>query len=249
MGRPIRVRGFAASLQHALEGVYDVYRSQRHMRIHFVFMAINVVLAMVYKLSALETAVLMVCITLVVFAEMVNTVVEATLNIVTETYHPVARFAKDVAAGGVLVTAVNACLVAICIYFNPERLARLRSVWIAGDYVDDSAMLRALAMSNLLLLVLITALKVGRPQGSVLRGGPVSGQTAFAFCLATCVYFLASGSSFAYLTAALAAVIATMAAWSRIQDHTRRLRTVIYGAALGVLVPLLVFGVLARPGG
>lgn len=245
--RPLVVRRFADSFQHALEGVLDAYRSQRHMRVHFAAMAINAVLALVYKLSAVETALLIVVITMVVVAEMTNTVIEATLNMIAETYHPIARFVKDVAAGAVLVTAVSACLVGVCVYFHPERIARLRQVWVTGDYVDDSAMLRALAMSVLLLLVVVTAMKVGKPRGSVLRGGVVSGQTAFSFCFATSLFFFVRDTRFAYLAVTLAVLIAGMAAYSRLQDHTHRIRTVFYGMVLGIAIPLLVFGLLARP--
>lgn len=245
--RPLVIRRFTDSFQHALEGVLDAYRSQRHMRVHFFAMAINALLALVYKLSAVETALLIVVITMVVVAEMLNTVIEATLNMITETYHPIARFVKDVAAGSVLVTAVSACLVGVCIYFHPERLARVRLVWITGEYVDNSAMLRALAMSLLLLLVIITALKVGRPRGSVLRGGVVSGQTAFAFCCATSLAFLIRQTTFVYLAVTLAVLIAGLVAYARVQDHTQRIRTVFYGIVLGIAVPLLVFGLLARP--
>lgn len=247
MARPLNVRRYARSFKHALEGILDAYRSQRHMRVHFVFMAINAVLALVYKLTALEVAVLMVCITLVVFAEMVNTVMEATLNLVTETYHPVARFAKDVSAGAVLVTAFNACVVGLCIYFNPERIERLRRVWVTDSYQDDSAMLRALAMSLMLMLILLTALKVGRQEGSVLAGGPVSGHTAVAFCLATSLYFIVRNTTVVYLVAALAFLIALIVAQLRLHDPTHRVRTVVYGALLGTAVPLIVFQVLARP--
>lgn len=240
-------RGWIAGARHAVDGILDVYRTQRHMRVHFVFMALNAILTVVYKLSVIETCLLMVSITLVVFAEMVNTVMEATLNIVTETYHPVAKFAKDVAAGAVLVTVINATLVGVCIYFSPERIRRLSGVWLRGEFADASAMLRALTMSVLLLLVLLTALKVGRPRGSVLRGGPVSGHTAFAFCFATCLYFLVRGTTFVYLAMLLALAIAVLATLPQIEDRSHRLRWVIYGALLGVLVPLLVFGLLARP--
>ncbi|MBI2297786.1 MAG: hypothetical protein HYU66_02325, partial [Armatimonadetes bacterium] len=71
--------------------------------------------------------------------------------------------------------------------------------------------------------------------------------TAFAFCFATCLYFLVRGTAFVYLAMALALGIAVLAALPHIEDHRHRLRWVIYGALLGVLVPLLVFGLLARP--
>ncbi|NUP98555.1 MAG: diacylglycerol kinase [Armatimonadetes bacterium] len=249
MRRPLNVRRYARSFRHALDGVLDAYRSQRHMRVHFVFMALNAILAMVYRLNAVEVAVVTICVSFVVFAEMINTVIEATLNMVTETYHPIARFAKDVAAGAVLISALNAVVVSVCIYFNPERINRLRDVWVTGDYVDDSAMLRALAVSMMLLLIIITALKVGRPEASVLQGGPVSGHTAFAFCFATSLYFVVRNTTVVYLAVFLAVASAVLVAQLRLHDPTHRVRTVIYGAALGVAVPLVVFGLLTRPTG
>jgi diacylglycerol kinase (ATP) len=216
------------------------------MRVHFVFMALNAVLALVYKLNALEVAIVIMATALVVVTEMLNTVIEAVLNLVCDVYHPIARFAKDVAAGAVLVAAANACVVAACIYFNPERIGRLRAVWVVGGYVDASAQLRAMAMSMVLLLTIITALKVGRPQASVLRGGPVSGHTAFAFCCATQIYFLVRQTPLAWLATVLAVLGAVTVAELRLHDRSHRVRTVLYGAALGILVPLLVFGLLAR---
>jgi diacylglycerol kinase (ATP) len=241
------LRRAAASFQHALEGVLDAYRSQRHMRVHFVFMAINAILALVYKLNALEVALLTVTISLVVITEMINTVVEAVLNLVCDVYHPIARFAKDVAAGAVLIAAGNSIIVGVCLYGNPERLGRLKHVWVSRDYLDASADLRAVAMSLVLLGVLIIALKVGRPQGSVLYGGPVSGHTAFAFCFATQVYLVVQNTHYAWLATAMAVMVAVMVAQLRLHDHTHRVRTVLYGAGLGILVPLLVFSLLARP--
>lgn len=243
----LNVRRFARSFRHAIDGVLDAYRSQRHMRVHFVFMVLNAILALVYKLDAVEVALVFVAMSLVVFAEMINTVIEATLNMVTETYHPIARFVKDVSAGAVLVTALNALVCAVCVYFNPSRIQRVRSVWLQNEYVDDSAMLRALAMSLVLTVVIVTAIKVGRPQESVLQGGRLSGHTAVAFTCATCLYFLIADSQYVWLAVLLAGGIATIVAQLRVHEPHHRVRAVIYGALLGIAVPVLVFTLLARP--
>lgn len=243
LDRRFNPRAYASSFRHAFEGVLDAYRSQRHMRVHFVFMALNIVLALVYKLSAIEVALLMVCVTLVVFAEMMNTVIEATLNIVTEVYHPITRFAKDVSAGAVLVCAANACVVGVCVYFHPDRLGRVHHAWVARDYIDHSALLRALAMSVMLLFLIIVALKVGS-KDRTLSGGPISGHTALAFCLATSLGFVLKGQLYGTIGIALAAVLAGLVAYLRLHDHTHRMRTVLYGAALGFVVPAIIFGLL-----
>lgn len=243
----ISLRRFQASAQHALDGVLDAYRSQRHMRVHFVFMAANAILALVYKLNAIEVALVTIATALVVSMEMFNTVIEAVINMVCETYHPVARFAKDVAAGAVLVAAGNAIIVALCIYASPGRMAYLRSVWVTGDFNDVAAMPRAVVGSLVLLTALLAMLKVGRIQGSVLRGGVISGHTAYAFCLATCVFFLSEGAAYGILAGIAALVTAVLVAQLRLHDRAHRMRTTFYGAALGVAVTWIVFGLLARP--
>ena len=76
------------------------------------------------RLDAVRWAVLVLTISLVFFAEMVNTVVEAIVDLVTPEYHPLAKVAKDVSAGAVLVTAMAAVVVGLLI-LGPPLLARL----------------------------------------------------------------------------------------------------------------------------
>jgi undecaprenol kinase/diacylglycerol kinase (ATP) len=75
-------------------------------------------------LDALRWAVLALTIALVFFAEMVNTVTEAAIDLVTEEYHPLAKVAKDVSAGAVLVTALAAVVVGLLI-LGPPLLVKL----------------------------------------------------------------------------------------------------------------------------
>ena len=55
---------------------------------------------------------------LVIITEMVNTAIEETVNLVTNKFHPVAKIAKDVAAGAVVLSALNAVIIAIFIFVN-----------------------------------------------------------------------------------------------------------------------------------
>ena len=76
-------------------------------------------------MSALEWAVLALLIVMVVAAEMVNTMVEALVDLVTTEYHPLAKVAKDVVAGVVLLTAIGAVVVGLLI-FGPKALAAFK---------------------------------------------------------------------------------------------------------------------------
>jgi diacylglycerol kinase (ATP) len=110
------------SFNYAFEGVIHVLRTQRNMRIHFAIAAGVLVLAFVYDVTRLELIALMISIAFVLIAEMVNTAVEATIDLSTPSFDPLAKIAKDIAAGAVLIAAANA--VAVGYLVLADRLAR-----------------------------------------------------------------------------------------------------------------------------
>ncbi len=109
----------AASFLFAWQGVAYVVRTQRNMRIHLGVATAVLVLAGALRVSRLELACLLLCILAVTTLEMVNTVVEAVVDLVTEEYHPLAKIAKDVAAGAVMTGAVGTAVVGLLILGPP----------------------------------------------------------------------------------------------------------------------------------
>ena len=108
--------------KYAVEGVVHVFRTQRHMRFHFLTMVLVLVVSLVFKLKREEVIVLLFTITLVLAAEMFNTAIEAVVDLVTQTYHPLAKFAKDIASGAVLITAINALAIGFLLFPGGQRL-------------------------------------------------------------------------------------------------------------------------------
>ena len=113
-------------------------------------------------------------------AEMFNTAIERTVDLITDQYHQLARIAKDVAAGGVLIAAINALVVGYLLFFdrlNPYTnlvLFKLRNSSIHLTFV-------ALALVILLTIVFKTIFFRGR--GTPFQGGIVSGHSAVSFLL------------------------------------------------------------------
>ena len=106
---------FSSAFVFAWQGLGYVVRTQRNMRIHLSVAAAVLLVAGALRVSALELAVLLLCIMAVVALEMLNTVVEAVVDLTTEEYDPLAKIAKDVAAGAVLVTSAGAAIVGVLI--------------------------------------------------------------------------------------------------------------------------------------
>jgi len=116
--------GLGASFRHAFAGLGHVLRTQRNARIHLVMALLAVALAAVLHLSLAEWAILALTIGFVFVAEMFNSVAEATMDAVTREFHPLAKAAKDVAAGAVIFAAIVSMIVGLLL-FGP----RLWTLW------------------------------------------------------------------------------------------------------------------------
>lgn len=120
-----RVRSLAKSFRFAARGVRYCVRNERNMRIHLTAATYVLVFSAFYSLSATQYAVLLLVIALVLFAETVNTAVEAVVNLQTQCYDNIARIAKDVAAGAVMITAFFAVIVGLLFFLKPPTLAAI----------------------------------------------------------------------------------------------------------------------------
>jgi diacylglycerol kinase len=118
------------SFRHAFAGFEYVVRTQRNMRIHLTIASAVVVLGLYLEMEWTQWALLGLTMGFVLVAEMFNTVAEAALDAATSRYHPLVKVAKDVAAGGVLVTSVVAVVVGLLVMGPPLWIKIVSwSVW------------------------------------------------------------------------------------------------------------------------
>ncbi len=103
------------SFAHAADGVIGGLKAERNMVIHFGMMTLVIVLAFLLQVSALEWCILLILFGLVLSAELINTAIEAAVNLAVQETHPLAKLAKDAAAGAVLVSAIIAAIVGVII--------------------------------------------------------------------------------------------------------------------------------------
>lgn len=112
------------SVMHAIRGIGTSLLTQKHMRIH-VFAAVAVIAGGFWlAVSPGEWTVLMLTIAFVFAAELLNTAIESTVDLVTTEYHPQAKVAKDAAAGAVLIAAIASIIVGLVI-FGPRMWSAL----------------------------------------------------------------------------------------------------------------------------
>lgn len=110
---------------HAFSGLFYAIRTQRNMPIHLAIAAGVIALGLWLGLSAVQWAILALTISSVLAAELLNSGLETVVDMVSPEYHPLAKRAKDVAAGAVLLAAIFAVVVGLLI-LGPPLWARIR---------------------------------------------------------------------------------------------------------------------------
>jgi diacylglycerol kinase (ATP) len=118
------VRRVVRSFGFATAGIMTLVLTQPNARVHLVLGTGAASLALWLGVSALEWALLTLTVGLVLVAEAVNTAIEAAVDIASPSIHPLARQAKDIAAGGVLISAITAVIVGLAL-FAPRLLAMI----------------------------------------------------------------------------------------------------------------------------
>ena len=224
------------SFNVAFEGIIHVLRTQRNMRLHFLIAAGVLVAALSFDVSRLELVVLLLAIAFVLIAEMVNTAIEAAVDVASTAFDPMAKLAKDIAAGAVLIAAINAVAVGYLVFSGQVGE---RSSQFLDRLSDAPAELTLIALVLTILVVIATKAFTGR--GTPLRGGLPSGHAAIAFAGWMAVTLVLEDSAHRFLVSSLAFIMALLVAQTRVESGVHSAVEVLYGGLLGALVTLVLF--------
>jgi diacylglycerol kinase (ATP) len=226
------------SLNWAFEGVIHVLRSERNMRIHFAVATAVLILAFSYGITKLELMALLVAISFVLIAEMVNTAIEATIDLAATSFDPLAKVAKDIAAGAVLIASVNAVVIGYLVF--ADRLSAPSSRLV--ERLREAPSNLTLIALSLIILIVISSKALTR-RGTPLSGGLPSGHAALAFGGFTAITFIVEEQR--VVVAFVALIMALLVAQTRVEAGIHTTTEVVLGAVIGTLVTMILFQVLA----
>ena len=229
-------QGVVRSFEHAYRGMISAVRTQRNMRFHVVVAVLVLVASLLVGASKLELAVLVLTIMLVFVTEMFNTAREFVVDLATKEYHPLAKLAKDVSAGAVLVSSVGAVLVGYLVLadnLGPLSLETLDTIR------RQPAHLTLVALGVVVLLVLFGKAVTHSP--SPFAGGMPSGHAAVAFAGWVAATFVAADGRYGGLVSIIALLMALLVSQSRVESGTHTPHQVAMGAVIGALVTVAAF--------
>lgn len=225
-------RKFVESFNAAVEGFIYVLKTERNMRIHFMAAFFFILLGIYLNFTYLEIIALSATISLVLASEMVNTAIEHIVDMVKAEFDPIARIIKDVSAGAVLITSINAVIVGYVLFskkFPFDVAVAMENVRKSPWHITFIALILVFGMSIIGKLIF--------HKGTPLRGGMPSGHAAIAFSIWTVIVFLTKNS----IVLALSFLMAFLIARHRVKDSVHTLWEVLAGAVLGVLLTTFVF--------
>lgn len=228
----MKVKKLLDSFNYAIEGIIYSVRTQRNMRIHMLAALFILTLCFFYDLSKIEILAITITITMVIMAELFNTAVEFAIDATTNYYHPLVKLAKNAAAGGVLVTAINAVVVGYIIFWDKLKYINfvlMRKVRITSPYT--------IFIIIAIVCIAIIIIKAIFGEGTPLKGGMPSGHSAIAFSIATTIALMVESLTVVILSYVLAFIVAQ----SRVDSEVHSIAEVFVGGIFGVLITVLLF--------
>lgn len=109
-------RNFLDAFMNSLNGIGYTVKTQRNIKIQLVITILVIIAGVCFKFTTIEFVFLIFSCSLVLVTEMINTAIESCVNLTVADFHPIAKIAKDVGAGAVLMASINAIIVG-CILF------------------------------------------------------------------------------------------------------------------------------------
>jgi diacylglycerol kinase (ATP) len=194
---------------------------------------VALLLGLILNISRIEFILLCLAIVFVLATEMLNTAIETVVDMIADDFHTLAKYAKDIAAGVVLLASIGALTLGYLILYPAFKEAIQVGRWQFFKAPHDVVAFVALAV--VIILVVITKAFFGK--GEPLRGGMPSGHAAVSFSIWTTTFYLADSVPIIILTF----LLAVMVSWSRWSSGIHRPIEVIAGALLGAGMTFLLF--------
>ena len=236
MTSPRRSKSLLESFNFAFEGIIHVVRYERNLRIHFLIAVAVIIAAVGFDVTRMELISLLLAIAFVLIAEMLNSALEAVVDLVTPSVEPLAKIAKDVAAGAVLIATVTAVAIGYLVF---SGAVGQRSSHLLDRLSNAPTDLTLVAL--VITIILVIAAKAVTGRGTPLHGGLPSGHAAVAFAGWMAATLVLHNSAHQFLISTLTFIMALLVAQTRVESGVHSTVEVTIGGVLGALVTLTFF--------
>ena len=237
-------KSFLDAWKNAIKGIIYAVTTQGNIKKQLVIAVLVVIASLFFELTKAEYLIFLFTIVLIIFAEMVNTAIETVVDLYTDLYHPKAKIAKDVAAGGVVITAIFAVIVAYFLFF--DKLSDIGLQFIRN--LASSPMHLAFAALVIVVIGILSLIAIATTNKNKIlnRKFMPSGHAALAFAANTIIWFVVgefiSDSKISIVILTLSLIMAILVAESRIEAKTHKLSEVVFSSCVGIIIVIVIYG-------
>ena len=235
--KEITNHNFIDAWKNAFNGIIYATTTQKNIQKQLIIAVIVVIVSLFFNLNRAEFLCFLFTIVLIIFAEMVNTAIETVVDLYVDVYHPKAKIAKDVAAGGVVITTINAIIVAYFLFFDKIAdigLTFLKNVTTNPMHLAFSIMIIAI----IAVLALIAYAKTNKHKGLNKKMVP-SGHATIGFAATTLIWLLTDN----IVILMLSLLTAILLAESRIAAKEHTLSEIIFSGCFATILVLILYGI------
>ncbi len=228
----VKNKNFITALHHSVDGIIKAFKTERNLRIDY-FCAVCVLLAgIVLGLNKTEFVCLCLTVGFVIFSEMINSVAEYIVDLVTDKYDDRAKAAKDIAAGGVLISSSISVIVAYFLFADKLQNA---TTSVLNAIISSNTNILFTIIFMIVVLVIILKGLFGRGE-EYAHSGP-SLKIALAFGLTTYACIITRS----FLVGIVCGILSLMIFGMKV-THTKASKiNMIYSALLGIIIVLFVY--------
>lgn len=227
---------FIEACNNAVNGIIYATTTQSNIKKQLVIAVVVMILSLFFNLEKAEFLCLTFSVFLILITELLNTAIETVVDLYTDIYHPKAKIAKDVGAGAVVLAAINALILAYFLFFD--------KIGEVGTTILESIIRSPMHLAFVgVILTIIAALSLRAASTTnkhrlVNKSFIPSGQTAIAFAALTAIWL--NTSNIVIFTLSL--ILSLMIVENRLEGSHKKMTEIIFGACMGVLIVLLVYG-------
>jgi len=232
-------KNFATSVGHALDGIIRAFKTERNLKIDFIIGLFVLIFSLFFDFTRTEFTCLCLTIGFVIFAEMINSTVEYVVDLVTDKYDDRAKAAKDIAAGGVLISSFVAVVVGYFLF--SDKIYNI-STNLISSVLDSKLHVLFIITFAIIILAVIFKGMMGKGEDYV-KTSP-SARVALAYGLMTYLYLYTKN----IFVTGIAFILAFLITQIRIESTKSKPIFMILSALLGIMVVLIIYSlVVAKP--
>lgn len=231
----VKNKNFYTAMGHAIDGVVRAFKTERNLRIDYIIGLFVLIASLFFDFTKTEFACLCLTIGFVIFSEMINSTVEYVVDLITDKYDDRAKAAKDIAAGGVFVSALVAVVVSYFLFVDKIYMATnnvLSTILSSKLYI-----LFTIMFATIILAVILKG--VFSKKKDYIASYP-SARVTLAFAMTTYVYLVTKSMFVGGVSFILSLLIAQI----KVENEKTRPVYMLFSALLGVLLVLIIYQII-----